>query len=115
MSVEAHQEEIGHAQIRFRTENEAIQASADSLGMLGKIPFVCECPSAGCTEIVRLSFDEYETIRQFPRRFFNLSGHEQASVEAGAERILAVVGDLTVVEKIGLAGDLASDAHDRPA
>jgi len=115
MTVETRQEEIGQAQIRFRTENEAIQASADSLGMLGKIPFVCECPNADCTEIVRLSFDEYETIRQFPRRFFNVSGHEKASVTAGAERILTVVGDLTVVEKIGVAGDLASDAHDRTA
>jgi hypothetical protein len=113
MTTQAHQEEIGQAQVAYRTENEAIQASADKLTLLGPIPFVCECPDRGCSEIVRLSFDEYEAIRQYPRRFFNVSGHETASVEAGAERILLVAGDLTVVEKIGCAGDVA-DAHQRP-
>ena len=115
MSTQAQQEEIGQAQIACRAENEAIQASADTLAMLGPIPFVCECPSSECSEIVRLSFDEYEQIRQDPRRFFNVSGHETASVAAGAERILAVAGDLTVVEKIGIAGLLAADANQRTA
>ncbi len=115
MNAQAHQEEIGQAQVACRTENEAIQASADKLTLLGPIPFVCECPERDCAELVRLTFDEYEAIRQDPRRFFNISGHEAASVEAGAERILAVAGDLTVVEKIGVAGDVAADAHERPA
>jgi hypothetical protein len=107
-------EEIGQAQVACRAENEAIQASADRLTLVSAIPFVCECPESDCAEIVRLSFDEYEAIRQYPRRFFNISGHEAASVEAGAERIVAVVGDLTVVEKLGVAGELAADAH-RPS
>lgn len=115
MNAQAHQEEIGQAQVACRTENEAIQASADKLALPGLIPFVCECPDRDCAEIVRLSFDEYEAIRQSPRRFFNFSGHEAASVAAGAERILAVAGDLTVVQKIGVAGDVAVDAHERPA
>jgi hypothetical protein len=115
MNGQAHQEEIGQAQAACRAENEAIQASADKLALLGPIPFVCECPERNCAEIVRLSFDEYEAIRQYPRRFFNVSGHETASVEARAERILAVAGNLTVVEKIGIAGDVAVDAHERAA
>ena len=82
--------------------------------MLGPIPFVCECPDPDCSEIVRLTFDEYEAIRQYPRRFFNVSGHERRSVDAGAERISAVVGELTVVEKVGIAGDVAAHAYDRP-
>jgi hypothetical protein len=112
MNGQAHQEEIGQAQVACRTENEAIQASADKLALLGPIPFVCECPDRDCAEIVRLGFDEYEAIRQYPRRFFNVSGHETGSVEAGAERILAVAGGLTVVEKIGVAGDVAADTHE---
>ncbi len=115
MNAQAHQEEIGQAQVACRLENEAIQASADKLTLLGPIPFVCECPDPDCSEIVRLSFDEYEAIRRYPRRFFNVSGHEAASVEAGAERIIAVVDDLTVVEKVGVAGDIASAAHERSA
>lgn len=115
MSTQAHQEEIGQAQVACRVENEAIQASADRLTLLGPIPFVCECPDRDCAEIVRLSFDEYEAIRQDPRRFFNVSAHETASVAAGAERIVAVAGGLTVVEKVGVAGEIAADAHERPA
>ena len=115
MNAQTHQEKIGQAQVACRIENEAIQASADKLTLLGPIPFVCECPDRDCDELVRLTFDEYEAIRQDSRRFFNISGHEAASVEAAAERILAVAGDLTVVEKIGVAGDLAAESHERPA
>ena len=113
MTHQDKQEEIGQAQVASRAENEAIQASADTLALLGAIPFVCECPDRGCAEIVRLTFDEYDAIRQSPRRFFNVSGHETASVAAGAERVIAVAGELTVVEKIGIAGEVATDAHSR--
>ena len=113
MSVQANQEEIGQAQVACRSENEAIQASVDKLTLQGAIPFVCECPDSDCAEVVRMTFDEYEAIRQNPRHFFNVSGHEAASVAAGAERIIAVVAELTVVEKIGIAGEVAADAHGR--
>ncbi len=107
------QEEIGEAQVTFRNANETIQASADSAAILGNVPFVCECPNSDCTEIVRLSFDQYEAIRQHPTRFFNHTGHEQSSVEAGAERIVAVADQLTVVEKVGVAGEVAAEAYPR--
>jgi hypothetical protein len=35
-------------------------------------------------------------------------------VAAGAERIIAVVGQLTIVEKVGVAGDVATDGYHRP-
>lgn len=115
MNARVQQRDIAEAQVRFRAENEAIQASADTLAMLGPIPFVCECPDPACTEIVRMTFDAYEAIRQDRRRFFSISGHEQASVAAGAERVVAVAGDLTIVDKIGLAGDLAAGEPYRAA
>jgi hypothetical protein len=114
VSAQTLHQTIGEAQAACRTENEAIQASADHLTMLGPIPFICECPDSDCFEIVRLTFDQYEAIREYPRRFFNVSGHERTSVEAGAERIVAVAGDLTVVEKIGIAGAVATHTHARP-
>lgn len=105
--------EIGKAQVAARNANETIQASADRFTIVRNIPFICECADHGCSEVVRMSFDEYEAIRQYPRRFFNVSGHEGPSVEAGAERIAAVVGELTIVEKIGVAGDVAVDGYER--
>ena len=53
MNATARHEEIAQAQVRFREQNEAIQASSDSLAMLGPIPFICECPVSDCAEIVR--------------------------------------------------------------
>jgi hypothetical protein len=107
------QEEIGEAQVVFRNANESIQASADHAAIFGSIPFICECPNRNCTEIVQLSFDQYDAIRQHPTRFFNLTGHERSSVEAGAERIVAVADELTVVEKDGVAGEVAAEAYPR--
>lgn len=104
---------IGEAQAAFRQANETIQASADRFTLVRRIPFVCECPDGECAEIVELSFDEYEAIRQHPRRFFNVTGHERTSVDGGAERIVAVADNLTVVEKIGVAGEVASGADPR--
>jgi len=106
-------EEIGAAQVAFRNANETIQASADSFTFLGPIPFVCECPNRACADIVRLTFDEYEAIRQHPRRFFNITGHERPSVKAGAERIITVIQQLTIVEKLGVAGQIATKTYPR--
>ena len=106
-------QEIGETQVEFRNANEKIQASADGFAIHGSIPFVCECPDRDCLELVRLSFDEYEAIRQHPTRFFNITGHERSSVETGAERIVAVADELTVVEKIGVAGEVAAEAYPR--
>ncbi|MBA3841117.1 MAG: hypothetical protein H0X39_00585 [Actinobacteria bacterium] len=58
------------------------------------------------------AFEQYDTIRKFPRRFFNVTGHERQAVEARAERIILVVGSLTVVEKRGVAGEIAAEAHE---
>jgi hypothetical protein len=107
------QAEIGNAQVALRRANETIQASADRFTIDRNIPFICECPDPNCSEVVNLSFDTYEAIRQSPRQFFNVSGHEASSVAAGAERIVALEGDLTIVEKVGVAGDVAAEGYDR--
>ena len=111
MSADA-QRQIAEHQIAFRELNEGIEATADSVPLAGLIPFTCECPDPVCSELVQLSFDEYEAVRQHSRRFFNVPGHERESVEAGAEVLLVVLHRFAVVEKIGLAGNLAARAHD---
>ena len=103
---------IAEHQIAFRELNEAVEATADSIPLAGLIPFTCECPDPECAELVQLSFDEYEAVRKHPRRFFNVPGHERGSVEAGAEVLLVVLHRFAVVEKIGLAGELAADAQE---
>ena len=106
------QRQIAERQIGFRELNETIEATADSIPLGGLIPFTCECPDPACAELVQMSFDEYEAIRQHPRRFFNVPGHERDSVEAGAEVLLVVLHRFAVVEKVGLAGELAAHAQE---
>lgn len=104
------QRTIAEHQIGFRDENETIQKTADGLALIGPIPFVCECPELACREIVHLTFDEYESVRANPRHFFNVPGHEQLSVDAGAEVVLVVLEKFAIVHKVGLAGHLAQEA-----
>ena len=105
------QQEIGEAQVAFRNANEKVQASADGFSIHGNTPFICECPDRNCMELVRLTFDQYDAIRQHPTRFFNVTGHESSSVDTGAERIVAVIDELTIVEKVGVAGAVAAEAY----
>lgn len=110
-SPAATQRAIAEHQIRFRAMNERIEAAAEANPGLGRLPFVCECPDPDCMDLVSLSFDEYEAVRQHPRRFFNTVGHEAISVAAGAETVVVVFDQFTIVEKVGLAGELAADAQ----
>jgi hypothetical protein len=106
---------IAENQSRFREANETIQASANNIGLADPIPFICECADRACTEIVRLTFDGYEDVRQYPRRFFNATGHEAISVEAGAGVVVDRYDEYVVVEKIDLAGEIAAETYDELA
>ena len=112
MTPQVAQQTIARNQISFREANEKIQATADSAALGGPIPFMCECPDSECADVVRLTFDEYEAIRQHPRRFFNVPSHERKSVAAGAETVLVVLERFTIVEKVGIAGEMATEAHE---
>jgi hypothetical protein len=99
---------IAENQSRFREANEQIEAAADRMHLTGLIPFLCECPRIECTELTRLSLEEYEEIRRFPRYFLTAPGHQDIAVESGAGAVVAEKDARYVtVEKIGVAGDIA--------
>jgi hypothetical protein len=101
-------ERIAHNQSLFREANERIEATAERMRLPDPIPFVCECADPGCTEIVRLSLEDYEVVRSNDRRFFVVPGHEAMSLESGAGELVGGTADYTVVDKIGVAGDIAA-------
>ena len=106
---------IGENQSRFRDANERIEAAADSMHLVDPVPFLCECPRPDCTQLVRLSLDEYEEIRQQPTHFFTTPGHQDIAVESGAGVVVAErEGRYVRVEKIGVAGQIAAELYDRP-
>ena len=60
----------------FRQANEQIAARRDDLELIdSKTPFLCECEDEACTAIVRLSVDEYRTVREREHTFVIVSGH----------------------------------------
>jgi hypothetical protein len=104
-------ERIALNQSTFRHENEKIEATAETMALLGRVPFICECGDAECAEIVRLTLDEYEAVREHSRRFFNFPGHEALSIRSGAAVVVANQGEYVVVDKIGIAGDIAEETY----
>ncbi len=67
----------------FRKVNEGMEVGQDPGGLLA---FVCECGRMGCTKLIQLTRDEYETVRVNPRRFAIVHGHEILEAEEIVER-----------------------------
>lgn len=103
---------IAENQSRFREANERIEAAADRMQLAGPVPFLCECPRTGCTEIVRLLPEEYERVRQHPRYFLTVPGHQDVAVSNGVGVVVAEDERYFTVEKIDLAGEIAEERFD---
>jgi len=100
---------IAENQATFRRANEQIEAAASKLGIDGRVPFICECPDETCIEIVSLERTDYEKVRRHARRFFTAPGHERLSVESGAAEVAAERDGYVLVDKIGVAGEVAAE------
>lgn len=103
---------IAENQSRFRLANEGIEVAAENMGVLGAIPFICECAREDCSEIASLSLDEYEEIRQHPQRFFTVPGHEDVAVETGAGTVVDRDDRYITVDKVGIAGEVARERYE---
>jgi hypothetical protein len=67
----------------FRKVNEGMEVGQDPSGLL---TFVCECGRLGCTRLIQLTRGQYESIRENPRRFAIVDGHEILEAEEIVER-----------------------------
>ena len=85
---------------RFREANETIQRKADELGAdMQRLPFLCECPTEDCVEILQLTRAQYAEIREHANRYVTAVGHEQGDL-AIAE-VVARHDRYVIVEKTG--------------
>ncbi|MDX6513866.1 MAG: hypothetical protein QOE36_3370 [Gaiellaceae bacterium] len=104
------QERIARNDARFREANESILSTAAEYAVdTGLLPFICECASPDCTEIVQLSREEYERVRANPKWFINSPAHaddRRCRVVERAERYM-------VVEKLDRAGEVAEELDPR--
>jgi hypothetical protein len=101
------EERIARNNATFRDANEHIGAAAGAYGVDSPVPFICECADAHCSEIVRLTLEQYEEVRADSRYFLNVPGHQDAA-EIVAER-----DGYVIVEKLGRAGDIVEALDER--
>ena len=73
------------------------------------IAFVCECPRENCGETLEVTLGQYEAVRDNPRRFLVLPGHEDGDIG----RVLERHSHYLVVEKPGEAGEIAIEQDPR--
>lgn len=60
-----------------------------------RIPFLCECLDTECRSTVQLSIEQFRRLRASDNRYAIVSGHPIL----GSEHVLAVDGNVTIVEK----------------
>jgi hypothetical protein len=103
-------ERVARNELAFRQANESLRtvfegAVADDQPDEA-FPFLCECGERLCTEVVPVSLEAYGQVRSHPARFVILPGHKQLD----SEQVVESAQGYQVVEKTGVAGELARDA-----
>jgi hypothetical protein len=93
----------------FREVNDAIERGLWPGEGNSLVAFRCECASLECNRLVELTPREYERVRDDPRRFLMVRGHELPEVETVVESH----DDYVVVRKRAAAGDLAQATDPR--
>lgn len=85
----------------YREVNERIVELSRSLS-LPAIELLCEC-GRGCLERLELPLAVYQRVRRSGTLFALVPGHEDLDVERAVEQL----GPCLIVEKTGLAGEIA--------
>ena len=111
MSENRIAERIGRNDATFRAANDRISAAAGEHDLVEAVPFICECAEESCSEIVRLSLEEYEGVRGDATLFLNVPGHEVAAGAYG--EVVARNDRFVVVRKLGRAADVTVELDPR--
>ena len=88
-------EAIARTESGYREVNEAIARTAEQLDA-DETDFVCECADPHCAHRITAQLDDYEEIREHPRRFLVKDGHELARFETVVDR----APGYAIVEKV---------------
>ena|ERR1700744_3747306 len=103
------EERVARNELAFRQANETLRGVFESVAAEGEdaeaFPFLCECGERECTDVVSISLETYAGVRAEPTHFVIIAGHKQLD----SERIVATGEGWEVVEKNGIAGEIARD------
>jgi hypothetical protein len=114
MATEVHDRQVraGRNQALFREVNERIESLRQGIYPQTEIDFVCECYMETCFEPVpSVTIAEYEAVRARADRFVVHPGH----IDTAAEVVVDELDRYWVVEKIGVAREVAVASDRRPA
>ena len=108
----SREERLAQNEAFFRSVNERIRDLADRHGSdQHPYEFLCECSDPACVDRVTLSLDEYEAVRADATRFVLAEGHADGTIE----KVLEASPDHVVVEKVGVAAEVAEALDPRAA
>jgi hypothetical protein len=93
----------------FREMNERLERLGEEFGG-DTVEFLCECADPACSHPLSIQVSLYEAVRDHPRWFVVVPGHEREVVE----RVVQEHPDCLVIEKVGEAGEVAEDTDPRP-
>lgn len=100
-------------QALFREVNERVKEINDGYSLI--VPggdWICECANDTCVERIKMSVNEYESIRRYGARFFVAPSDEHLWPDV--DRVIIDRNDrYWVIEKTGHAGDLAKRSDPR--
>lgn len=77
---------LAENEMLFRTLNEHVARLRVANPSLVVLDILCECADRSCLKLLTIEQSEYEWLRQNPRRFVVLPGHEAPAVEQVVER-----------------------------
>jgi hypothetical protein len=64
----------------FRAANERLRSRMEGLSYRGRRPVICECSDPDCLEVIDVSRDEYQAVRD-GGNFIVAPGHETGGVQ----------------------------------
>ena len=108
--MQARERQVAENEVRFRALNEALRDRGSTWeGSEGLISLVCECGDEDCTLPIRLTPDEYESVRAGETQFAIVPSHVRPEVED----VVAEREGWVVVRKRGEAGAIAAASDPR--
>ena len=108
----SREERLAQNEAFFRSVNERIRDIADGHGSDPHgYEFLCECADPACVERLTLSLAEYEAVRADATRFVLADGHDDGMIE----KVIEASPDHVVVEKVGVAAEVAEALDPRAA
>jgi hypothetical protein len=102
------EERAARNEVFFRAANEKLGVKRQDLEIDGQTPFLCECGKPACTELIRLSLEQYEHVRTHANWFLHAIGHDEENARQVEEH-----DGYVIVEKSGLAGRIAEEEDPR--